>query len=257
MSAAPGQQLVQRVVRLAVDVFRAHGTASKQSFQDGLTALRQLAHQLTAQDVAFDPAWVRDRRPYHPTLGVAPMTYVRLLENEAVSIGIFILKNGFTLPMHDHPHMHGVLKVLHGSLLMQSFTRVPPPPPGTGGILNGGGGGGPWDVRQTRIGTIYRTKKEALRRLSPADPPCLVTPDESNIHQIRAVDGPVAFLDILAPPYDDERHTYHNFRELEPERLRQLSGGALSGEGWLIRVRNNHFHSDSAPYRGPPLDDIR
>ncbi|XP_037094761.1 2-aminoethanethiol dioxygenase-like isoform X2 [Pollicipes pollicipes] len=257
MTSVPGQFIVQRVVRLAVDVFRSPG-GSEKVFREGLAKLNQLVSQLTAQDVGFDPRWVRDTRPYRQDLGVAPMTYVRLFENDSVSIGIFILKNGFTLPTHDHPHMHGVLKVLHGHLLMQSFTRVPAAP----GILNGvrssaQEGAMDWDMRQTPLGPIYHTVKETPRRLGATDPPCLLTPNQSNIHQIRAVDGPVAFLDILAPPYDDDEHIYHNFRELEPEKLRQLTGGEVASDGWLIRVRNNSFFSDSAPYRGPPLDDIR
>ncbi|KAF0296594.1 2-aminoethanethiol dioxygenase [Amphibalanus amphitrite] len=253
--AAPGQFLIQRVVRMAVDVFRStpQGTAA---FREGLSQLTQLVHQLTPQDVAFDPNWVRDRRPFTQDRNIMPMTYVRLCENEYISIGIFILKNGFTLPMHDHPNMHGVLKVLHGQLQMQSFTPRRAP---QSGILNGGDSAAAtaqWDVRQTRLGTIYHTAKELPRFMGPADGPALLTPEQGNIHQICAVDGPVAFLDILAPPYDEHEHIYHTFRELDPVRLHQLTNGELSSEGWLIRVRDNPFPSDSAKYRGPRVDDI-
>ena len=185
--AAPGQFLIQRVVRLAVDVFQStpQGTAA---FREGLSQLTQLVHQLTPQDLAFDPDWVRDRRPYNQDRNIMPMTYVRLCENESISIGIFILKNGFTLPMHDHPNMHGVLKVLHGQLQMLSFTPRRAPTPG---ILNGGDPAAPsqWDVRQTRLGTIYNTAKDLPRFMGPTDMPALLTPELGNIHQIAAVDG--------------------------------------------------------------------
>lgn len=252
--AAPGQFLIQRVVRLAVDVFRSppYDTAS---FREGLSQLTQLVHQLTPNDVAFNPDWVRDRRPYKQDRNVFPMTYVRLCENEAVSVGIFILKHGFTLPTHDHPNMHGVLKVLHGQLKMQSFT---PRRAAAAGIMNGGEptAGAQWNVRQTRLGTIYNTVKEVPRFMGPTDAPALLTPELGNIHQISAVDGPVAFLDILAPPYDDHDHIYHTFRELEAGKLHQLTNGELNSDGWLIRVRDTQFMSDSATYCGPPVNDI-
>jgi len=254
MSAGSGTALIQRVVRQAVEVFRSPGGPT---FRDGLATLSHLVHQVTAHDVAFDPGWVRDHRVYEPNRGMCPMTYVRLYENDLVSIGIFILKSGFTMPMHDHPNMYGVLKVLHGSLRMRSYTRVPAAPDiirRNGGVVAGDGA---WETRQTRLGTIFHTKKEPLQRIDASSKPCVLTPELANVHQISADDGPVAFMDILAPPYDNDEHEYHNFKELDPERLRQLTGGQVASEGWLVRVKNTNFSSDEAPYRGPPLDDIR
>ena len=41
----------------------------------------------------------------------APVTYVQLYEDKDVTIGVFILKRGTKIPLHDHPDMHGILKV--------------------------------------------------------------------------------------------------------------------------------------------------
>lgn len=41
----------------------------------------------------------------------APMCVINVFENEDITIAIFILKEGITLPLHDHPKMYGLLKV--------------------------------------------------------------------------------------------------------------------------------------------------
>lgn len=46
-----------------------------------------------------------------PSFHEAPVTYMMIYEDSDVHICIFILKNGVSLPLHDHPNMVGILKV--------------------------------------------------------------------------------------------------------------------------------------------------
>ena len=49
-------------------------------------------------------------------MGSAPVTYIDLFENHVATLGIFVLNNVFTLPLHDHPSMFGFVKVLFGKV---------------------------------------------------------------------------------------------------------------------------------------------
>ena len=35
-----------------------------------------------------------------------------VVENPVVSIGIFVIREGERIPLHDHPNMHGIIKCL-------------------------------------------------------------------------------------------------------------------------------------------------
>ena len=58
--------------------------------------------------------------------------------------------------------------------------------------------------------------KATVSKLSPSSPPLVLTPDDDNFHEIRAMDFECsAFLDILSPPYhesEDEVRPGENVR---------------------------------------------
>ena len=56
----------------------------------------------------------------------SPVTYIQVAENKHISMGIFVIREGQNIPLHDHPHMHGVIKCLSGRLKITSFTRKVP-----------------------------------------------------------------------------------------------------------------------------------
>ena len=55
---------------------------------------------------------------------LSPVTYIPVAENKHISMGIFVIREGQNIPLHDHPHMHGVIKCLEGKLKITSFTKV-------------------------------------------------------------------------------------------------------------------------------------
>lgn len=81
--------------------------------------------------------------------------------------------------------MHGVLKVLHGQLQIQTYTQF-----GANELV--------YNANQQEILAM----KEDLKIMSSENTATILTPTECNYHEITAVDGVAAFFDILGPPYD-------------------------------------------------------
>ena len=54
----------------------------------------------------------------------APCTYIKIHEDLDVSLGVFIIKPGFKIPLHNHPKMHGLLKVVHGKVDISVYTKT-------------------------------------------------------------------------------------------------------------------------------------
>lgn len=82
------------------------------------------------------------------------------------------------------------------------------------------------------------------------DEPCVLCPIEGNIHQVDTVDGPAAFIDILAPPYRENgldagkrqrRCCYYVEVNNRPNDI-QLK---------IVSDPINYYWSDSAKYTGP------
>ncbi|XP_074088443.1 2-aminoethanethiol dioxygenase [Macrotis lagotis] len=199
--------LIQRIARQARRTFRRGGAGSgspEAAFPENLQRLQQLLSQLRAEDLNIRPRRAAPPAPAPPHL--PPVTYMHICETADFSLGVFLLKSGTSIPLHDHPGMHGVLKVLYGTLRISCLDPLPPgaepppPPPRPG-------------PRAAPRRALLRSRDE----YTAASAPCLLSPQRDNLHQIDAVDGPAAFLDVLAPPYDPAAgRDCHYYRLLEP-----------------------------------------
>merc|ERR1712156_1088048 len=139
--------------------------------------------------------------PYE-TIEKAPVTYIGVYENCDISVGIFIVAANTGLPLHNHPGMHGILKVVHGTLKISSFDKLPH-----------------FDINdqsnipnslQSRFDQIEKgfiipaTESSTLNSsITPHTPPLILGPTTDNFHRIyNSSDQPAAFVDILSPPYN-------------------------------------------------------
>jgi cysteamine dioxygenase len=79
-------------------------------------------------------------------------------------------------------------------------------------------------------------------------------PNEGNYHSISAVDGPAAFLDLLAPPYDhhDNTRVCQYYTEISPSQLinEELPITNCVGDICYLMEIPEPSH-DHAKYRGP------
>uniref|UniRef100_H3DMW0 2-aminoethanethiol (cysteamine) dioxygenase b n=1 Tax=Tetraodon nigroviridis TaxID=99883 RepID=H3DMW0_TETNG len=221
--------IVQRIARQALATYRSPprpGEEAGTTYLENHNKLRSLMTEVRAADLklvprgadsccpgAHAPAYVR---------GVPPVTYMHICETHHFSMGVFLLKTGASIPLHDHPGMHGMLKVMYGKVRITCFDRADP---------------------------VLRSSGEYTDESGP----CVLSPDRDNLHQIDAVDGPTAFLDILAPPYDpDVGRDCRYYRVLPETEVKQAE--LKEKEVWLLEVSQPpEFWCGGEPYPGPEV----
>ncbi|KOO33837.1 2-aminoethanethiol dioxygenase [Chrysochromulina tobinii] len=196
--------------------------------------------ELTAEDLGVTTAGL--------TPG-GPVGYHHVYADQDISVGIFVLPAGSAIPLHDHPGMSVLSKVLFGKLEVTSFDRpLPsaspsPPPPKFGGPFTLFGGRGASQQLQCAA---------PVRHTVVAPCPTLrLDPVRGNIHEFVAVEH-TAIFDVLTPPYDDRSGRSCHYYEVEAPGAvldaQPLDSVQLREIGWppSLRVVNR-------PYRGPQV----
>lgn len=235
--------IVQRIARQALVTFRSPpgpGEEAGKFFLENHNKLRGLMTEVRAADLKLVPrgrAAAEDGSARaHP-----PVTYMHICETDQFSMGVFLLKSGASIPLHDHPGMHGVLKVLYGKVRISCFDR----------LERSCGGSAP--VPPAQGGSLRRSVLRSTAEYTEESGPCVLSPDRDNLHQIDAVDGPTAFMDILAPPYDpDDGRDCHYYRAVTEAELKALE--QEEKEVWLMEISQPpNFWCGGEPYPGPEV----
>lgn len=120
-----------------------------------------------------------------------------IFESRDFDIAVFILPKGFTLQLHDHPHMFVCTKLLAGSISVRSFSSISSLP--NDEIL------GKLEIQTTK---------------SNYDDAWYLTPDQGNYHEITATENCV-MLDVLLPPYHDEQGRPCTFYSAAPRSIEE------------------------------------
>ncbi|XP_058125635.1 2-aminoethanethiol dioxygenase [Anopheles ziemanni] len=202
--------LFARVFRQARQTFE-YTSVSDPKFGTNLNALRRLVDQLTLADIGLDGSLVATDTFQRPTK--APCTYVGVFENDCFAMSVFVLRENYTMPLHDHPRMHGLLRVVSGAVQICSYSELARRDADE--LLVGVGKG------QRHV--LVAAEPEKIISSSPGD--CaLLTPTERNFHEITAIGGPAAFFDILSPPYNTaSQPQYYFYRKVPvPRHLAEL-----------------------------------
>jgi PREDICTED: similar to chromosome 10 open reading frame 22 len=226
--------LIQKITKLA------HQTFSKRNKEESIQKLRNLMSQLNAKDVDFKPDLIERNSKLR-----APVAYIHLLENHLYSIGIFAIKEGKNIPLHNHPDMYGLIKVIKGKISVKSYTQMP--------------SNQSYTVPQEIFSQVSSEKLHLLlptlmgeEKVVNCDDniTCLVSPHENNIHEVTSVEGLSAFLDILAPPY--------SFGERDCQ-FYSILGTCFDSKlklniTWLLETDTpKSYWCDSLQYTGPPI----
>ena len=140
-----------------------------------------------------------------------PVGYHHVHSDAAMSIGIFVLPPGARLPLHDHPEMSVLSKLLFGRLRVTSYDLPPSAPPPQRTLFGFGG-----DARLLRCEPPRVHEVAAPIETLRLDAVC------GNIHAFEALEH-TAIFDVLAPPYSDrDGRSCHYYEADDDHVLREV-----------------------------------
>ena len=181
---------IQQLIQQARTTFTRSELGGKHS--EEFDKLRKIMSSLKHEDLNIDLSILERSWDYLPYVSDAPAAFMDVFENSELSVTVFMLKARKRMPLHNHPGMTGLMKVLSGSMLITSYNAIDEAKP-------------PYVAQQCN---------KVLA--SPSSDLCILKPNEGNIHEIEAQDKPVIFLDILSPPYDPEKGRNCTYYTKEP-----------------------------------------
>lgn len=103
--------LIQKIAKKAYVAFKGLKSAANGGKNaDKHTELISLVTEIRAADLKITP---RKSKTSSGAAGLQspPVSYMHICETEVFSMGVFLLKSGASIPLHDHPGMNGMLKV--------------------------------------------------------------------------------------------------------------------------------------------------
>ena len=249
---------LQKVLKQALNTFSKK--CDPGCFEERLNGLKESINNLSASDLTIDERLL-SYVSSHANLP-APCAYMHLWENPALSMGVFMLKEGTSIPLHDHPGMFGLMKILHGTATIQTYTplrdlkagnqrNIYPPQHRQQAPLAQPNVDKP-NIQSDGLLPVNVLKNPLIKVSSGVGcEACLLTPDISNFHEIRAEHGTVAFFDILAPPYDHDTLTRvcQYYTEMPLPSMGRSDLCCLSPT-----EQPDTFWCDSVSYQGPKLE---
>lgn len=105
-------------------------------------------------------------------------------ESPNFNIGVFLIPKGNTIPLHNHPDMFVISKVIWGSVLINCFDRKDQ------------------KDKQLEEYDVFQANEKEKINLKINDI-AILTPNKNNIHEVIAHEDS-AFFDIILPAYSDE-----------------------------------------------------
>lgn len=262
--------LIRQVLQMAKHTFarvplnglprqKRHFLLAPEDFKLGIKQLKELMDGLRDTDLGLDKSQLMNSEGYVREPKEPPITYIKIHEDSDISIGIFIIKPGCRIPLHNHPNMHGLLKVVSGQVNVNVYTKWIPKKGDTLEIP-------PFlQDKQHFIkqGLVFPTEKVSLKEIDSSYETLLLSPDQNNFHEIQTLgDGPAAFFDILAPPYhtetfEDEIRECYFFSEIAVDDSNNSNNNIHSDSPKLIWLRRtkvpDDYDCDQEPYLGPTL----
>lgn len=118
--------LIQKIAKKAHLAFKDLKLATNRGNDvDKYTELVSLVTVIRAADLKLTPRNSKPSSVASAGLQSPPVSYMHICETEVFSMGVFLLKSGASIPLHDHPGMNGMLKVRNALCLSSCHIFVP------------------------------------------------------------------------------------------------------------------------------------
>eukprot|EP00933_Yihiella_yeosuensis_P013779 TRINITY_DN1260_c1_g1_i1.p1 TRINITY_DN1260_c1_g1~~TRINITY_DN1260_c1_g1_i1.p1 ORF type:complete len:326 (-),score=36.79 TRINITY_DN1260_c1_g1_i1:282-1223(-) len=193
--------------------------------------LEEAFSQVTAEDLGVresDAACLRS---------MSGVGYQEIYAGSEMTLAIFLLRAGARIPLHDHPGMTVIGRLLFGRMRVRSYTFIDSDS-NNGSWL--GARMGSWQIKRK----VRPSKDEVI---GPSPVSYSLEPVEGNIHEIEALEN-CAFFDLLTPPYDSRKNrscTY--YRHVAPRTKIEVDDPSEM----LEVFEPPGFDMDYQVYRGP------
>jgi plant cysteine oxidase len=210
-----------------------------------------LYHLLMALSFRFGVRPIHDfiHPPKHEYKNDSCVRYLHIAEVEgSYSIGIFVFPPHAHMPLHDHPDMCVLSRILYGEVVKTALDleRESMPQQRESWISNVLWPNSNNNKPMSPAKNAKRARKTATELLKA---PAVATlfPYEGNLHEFVAGPQGAAILDVLLPPYGNSRDcTFYNIQE----------DGTHSESCWIVPTgQPESFHCLSGRYRNLGRDD--
>jgi cysteamine dioxygenase len=230
--------LIKQAKQTFSDILSNNDTNYDQN--DHIDSLKRLMNKLTKSDLNFtlfdnikntQSLNSIDQKNLEKFLNSnAPVFYMKLYEDNIISVGIFIIKSHHRIPLHDHPHMFGLIKVLDGH-----------------GHLNA------YNVLFEKNSNEIICTKHVSTSINSQSETAVIYPNKSNIHEIYAINNEhCAFLDILSPPYSNENDCTCYIAI--PSSAQSTTDINENERNYILkRIYDDEYYTESLQYTGPTI----
>jgi len=242
----PSAQPQNIVHDIATQAHRLFGSAIA-TRQEPAANLTRLMRRVTPHELGFSPEMLLQG----PTDDIE---FFPVYECELFTMCVFWLKQGSSMPIHNHPGMHVFSRVVYGNLHVKTYQLLPKPSPQA--------------ITRDMRGRAAAVLLDSVIQHQGIDSVLQIEPKEivANLHSFFAVTNGVLVLDIIGPPYDDgERHCSY-FREalsdevknyvlpdiqralLKTQKKQETRQRTVSGQRkWEARNGGDFYDAESSP----------